>query len=341
MAKIKLQFLAGYHDAHGSSLRASLFAHVPAAGRWAAGRVAPVVNALLGAAPVRALLDRLLGIDRRRRLPTFAHRSAPALLRARGGRLGNGEPTTLFLDCFNAYQTPEIATAACDVLAAAGFGIEPVSGRCCGRAMISKGLVDEARAAARATVDRLAPIAERGEPIVGLEPSCLLTLRDEYLYLLPGDSRAQAVAESAVTFEQLMAVAAADGRLEPRPATRPGRILLHDHCHQKALVGSDPSRRSLALSGHGIEVLDAGCCGMAGAFGYEREHYEISLAMAEHRLLPAVREADDGTQIVANGTSCRQQILHATGRRALHPAEVLQQALVAPTEGAGRESNRR
>ncbi|MFQ5351394.1 MAG: (Fe-S)-binding protein, partial [Thermoanaerobaculia bacterium] len=327
MAKIKLQFLAGYHDGHGTPLRSRLFAHLPALGRWAAGPAAGAVNALLAAAPVRALLDRVVGIDRRRTLPRFARRSAAAILQGRNGN-DRGRPATLFLDCFNAYQTPAVAVAAHEVLSAAGFAVTTVSGRCCGRSMISKGLVDDARAAARATVERLAPIAARGGAIVGLEPSCLLSLRDEYLYLLPGDERAQLVAGRAVTFEELLAALAGEGRVQP--AARPARLVLHDHCHQKALVGSAPSRRSLEAAGHQVEQLDAGCCGMAGAFGYEREHYEVSLAMAERRLLPAIRAAGPEAVVVANGTSCRQQIRHGTGRAALHPAEVLREALSPP-----------
>jgi FAD/FMN-containing dehydrogenase/Fe-S oxidoreductase len=336
MAKIKLQFLAGYHDAHGTPLRARLFAHTPALGRWLAGPAAMAANALLAAPPAKALLDSVLGIDRRRDLPRFARRSAPAILGSRPNGGGRGEPATLFLDCFNAYQTPAVGVAAHAALTAAGYAVATVSGRCCGRPMISKGLVDDARAAARALVERLAPIAARGEPIVGLEPSCLLSLRDEYLYLLPGDERAVAVAERALTFEEALAGRVAAERVVSVAAAGQAKVLLHDHCHQKALVGSDPSRRVLEAAGHEVEVLDAGCCGMAGAFGYEREHYEISLAMAERRLLPAVRAAADGTLIVANGTSCRQQILHGCGRRALHPAEVLSPA--AGSRGVDRPS---
>jgi FAD/FMN-containing dehydrogenase/Fe-S oxidoreductase len=330
MAKLKLQFLAGYHDAHGTPLRARLFAHMPALGRWLAGPAAGLANSLLAARPTKALLDRLLGIDRRRPLPPFTRRPAPAILSSGPGRAGAGEPVTLFLDCFSAYQMPVVATAAYEVLSAAGFAVTTVSGRCCGRPMISKGLVDDARQAARATVECLAPIAARGEPIVGLEPSCLLSLRDEYLYLLPGDERARAVADCALTFEELVAEHAVGDRLGWSRAAPPATVLLHDHCHQKALIGSTASRRALEAPGYSVEVLDAGCCGMAGAFGYEREHYEVSMAMAERRLLPAVRAAAEETLIVANGTSCRQQILHATGRRALHPAQVLCSALAPP-----------
>ena len=198
--------------------------------------------------------------------------------------------------------------------------------------MISKGLVDDARAAARATVDRLAPIAARGEPIVGLEPSCLLSLRDEYLYLLPGDERARAVAERAVTFEELMAARAGDGAAGAAGvAPRPAKVLLHDHCHQKALVGSEASRRALALvrsrrAGPGCRLLRHG------------RRLRLRARALRHlagdgRAPPAAGGAGRRTPttlIVANGTSCRQQIAHGTGRRALHPAEVLAAALPPP-----------
>ena len=168
-----------------------------------------------------------------------------------------------------------------------------------------------------------------GLPVVGLEPSSLLTLRDEYLYLLPGDGRAEALAAVARTFEEFVDERAAAGALPVRFAEGPRRLLLHGHCHQKALVGTGPARRALALlPGATVEEVDSGCCGMAGSFGYEAEHYAISMQMAERRLLPAVRAAAPETIIVAAGFSCREQIAHGSGRRALHPAEVLRAALL-------------
>jgi Fe-S oxidoreductase len=190
-----------------------------------------------------------------------------------------------------------------------------------GRPFISKGLVHEARAAARDTLTQLLPLAEQGIPIVGLEPSSLLTLRDDYFYLLPDDKRVRMVAEHAFTFEEFVARLAGDGQLDLTFTAEPRHILLHGHCHQKSLIGTGPAIRALTLPpNYSVTEVDSGCCGMAGSFGYEAEHYEISLQMAERRLLPAVRET-------AAGTSCREQIRHGTGRQALHPAQVLHAAL--------------
>ena len=203
--------------------------------------------------------------------------------------------------------------------------------------MISKGLVAAARAAARDVVDRLAPFAEEGIPIVGLEPSCILTMRDEYFDLLPGDPRVARVAAAVRTFEEFIAALSEAGRLTLEYTAEERRVLLHAHCHQRALVGTGPAERALSLPpGYRVETVDSGCCGMAGSFGFEREHYEVSLAMAEQRLLPAVRQEPESTLIVAAGASCRQQIEQGTGRRVLHPAEALRDALCAVAAGSLR-----
>jgi Fe-S oxidoreductase len=233
----------------------------------------------------------------------------------------------LLIDPFTNYNYPEVGVAA--VAALEAFGLR-VDARAIddGRALISKGLLDGARKAAERTVRALRPLAEAGVPLVGLEPSSLLTLRDEYFHLLPGDGRVAAVARQAWTFEEYVDRLAAVRDLRPLFADRPRRVLLHGHCHQKALVGTGPARRALALPpGTVVEEVDSGCCGMAGSFGYEAEHYAISLQMAERRLLPAVRAAGAATIVVAAGVSCRQQIAHGAGRPALHPAQMLRDAL--------------
>jgi Fe-S oxidoreductase len=179
-------------------------------------------------------------------------------------------------------------------------------------------------------VRALLPLAEAGLPLVGLEPSSLLTLRDEYLHLLPGNPRVAEVTRRALTFEEFVDGLAAETDLRSLFTGEPRRVLLHGHCHQKALVGMGPARRVLALPpGYEVDEVDSGCCGMAGSFGYETEHYEVSMRMAERRLLPAVRSAAPETIIVAAGVSCRQQIAHGAGRRALHPAEALRDALAS------------
>ncbi len=332
MAKIKFELLARYNAEHGVPLRSRLFGNVGRLSRMASGPVAPLVNAILGSAAIRTALDRI-GVSKRRRLPEFARQPFDRWFARRPPvpRAGDAAPplrVALFNDTFNTYHQPRVARAAVELLEAAGCVVELAGQRCCGRPLISKGLVGAARQAARRTVDRLGPLAAAGIPIVGLEPSCILTLRDEYLYLLPDDPRARQVAEQALTLEELLVRLDREGRLDLELTTEPRDVLLHGHCHQKALVGTGPALRALGLPpNYRVCEIDSGCCGMAGSFGYEREHYELSLAMAERRLLPAVREASGETLIVANGTSCRQQILHGAGRGAMHPAEALRLVL--------------
>jgi Fe-S oxidoreductase len=276
-------------------------------------------------------MQRTLGISQKRRLPVFAWEPFTEWFEKRKGRRATDpdrKPLVLFNDTFNTYNYPQIAIAATELFERLGYEIILPGHRCCGRPMISKGLVDDAREAAQDVVNRLAPYAHAGIPIVGLEPSCLLTLRDEYLYLLPDDPHVKLVAENAYSFEEFIAQLADNGELNLEFTEESRDILLHGHCHQKALVGTGPSHRALKLpANYHVTEVDSGCCGMAGSFGYEAEHYDISIKMAERRLLPAVREAAEGTLVVASGVSCRQQIKHGTGRQALHPAEVLRDAL--------------
>jgi FAD/FMN-containing dehydrogenase/Fe-S oxidoreductase len=363
MAKVKFEYLARYYEANPVPPRVRFFADIASASRASSGWRAPIVNALLDAAPVRRLLEKSLGISSKRTLPHFAARpftrwfaersaaragrppAAPAPPAQHNGgahtagpqSAANGSPrgaaqepsrsVVLFNDTFNTYNEPQVAIAAVEVLEAAGYRVVLPGHWCCGRPMVSKGLVEQARAAARATVDKLHPLVAQGMPVVGLEPSCILTLKDEYLSLLPGDAKAQAVAEAVFTFEEFVATEAEAGRFTLQFAPDAGKVLLHGHCHQKALVGTGPSHQVLELAGYQVQEVDSGCCGMAGSFGYEAEHLEVSLAMAERRLLPAVRAADEDTVIAAAGTSCRHQIGHGCTREALHPAQILRNAL--------------
>ncbi|MEW5986779.1 MAG: FAD-linked oxidase C-terminal domain-containing protein [Chloroflexota bacterium] len=331
MAKIKFEFLAHYHEKHGVPLRDRLLAGVARISRLSSGRLAPLANWSLQNNLLRRLLEWGVGIGRHRPLPPFAGQPFTAWFGRRAREMNHSSslsPVVLFNDTFHTYNYPQVAMAATEVLEAAGFRVVLPGHWCCGRPMISKGLVDKARAAAQETIALLFPFAEQGIPIVGLEPSCLLTLRDEYLYLLPDDSRVHKVAEQALTFEEFMAGLADDGRLHLEFKGEPRHLLLHGHCHQKSLVGTVPSQRTLTLPpGYTVEEVDSGCCGMAGSFGYEAEHYDLSLKMGERRLLPAVRQAAPDTLIVAAGVSCRQQIKHGTGREVWHPAEVLRAAL--------------
>lgn len=334
MGKIRFDFLARFNQAHGVPLRSRLLGSIADLDRVFSGPLAGLANATLGSMPVRFAMEKALGISRRRTLPAFAKQPFTSWFENRVAPAdSSGGEVVLFNDTWNTYNTPRVAVAATEVLEAAGLTVTLPGHGCCGRPMISKGLLDEARLAALDTVNRLAPLAERGLPIVGLEPSCILTLRDEYHYLLPRDPRVDLIAERALTFEEFLARLKQRQQLDLRLSDQPRQLLLHGHCHEKALVGTGPSHATLSLPpGYLVREIDSGCCGMAGAFGYEAEHYEISLKMAERVLLPAVRDAGADTAIVASGISCRQQIEHGTGRRALHPAEVLRQALISRSE---------
>lgn len=332
MAKIKFEFLAQYHDVHGVPLRSRLFGHIAAISRLSSGWRAPLANAALHFKPLRALLERTLGISQQRELPAFARQPFTHWFRRHPQPDAAARPqVVLFNDTFNTYNEPHVAIAAVELLEAAGFAVILPGHKCCGRPMISNGLADAARAAAQDTINRLAPLALQGIPIVGLEPSCLLTLRDEYLALLPNDYRVRQVAAQAMLLEEFVAQLAAANqlRLDFTPEMR--QVLLHGHCHQKSLVGTEPSRQTLSLPpGHQVREVDSGCCGMAGSFGYEAEHLHWSLAMGERRLMPAIRATAEDVIVAAAGTSCRHQIAHTTGRRAYHPAEILRDALVKP-----------
>jgi Fe-S oxidoreductase len=223
------------------------------------------------------------------------------------------------------YNVPSIGQAAVQLLEAAGYRVVLVDRKCCGRPMISKGMLELAREHARHNVAQLAPYAARGVAIVGLEPSCLLTLRDEYVDLLRTDE-ARAVAGQSALLEQFLLREREHG-LELAFAARGKKALLHGHCHQKAMVGTAPTVAALTWAGYDVAEIDSGCCGMAGSFGFEREHYDVSVALGNRRLAPAVKAAAADTEVIAPGISCRQQIEHLAGRRAKHPAEALWQAL--------------
>ncbi len=326
MAKLKYEFLSHYYSANGLPVRNRLFGHIATVSAWGS-RLAPLSNWIAASWPNRLLLDWLAGIDRRRPLPAFAREPFTAWFDRRKPRpeAPRGR-VVLFHDTFVTYNAPEIGRAAVELLEASGYGVDLVDKTCCGRPLISKGMLSEAKSHAEWNVARLAPLVARGVSIVGLEPSCLLTLRDEYVDLLRTDEARQ-VARSSFLLEEFLLRERARGLAPPwKPGAR--RALLHGHCHQKALVGTAPTVAALTWAGFEVTEVDSGCCGMAGSFGFEKEHYDISVTLGNRRLAPAVKAASADTEIVAPGISCRQQIQHLTGRRAKHPAEALRASLV-------------
>ncbi len=330
MAKIKFEFLAQYYEANGTPLRARLFGHIGSLNRLGSGSLAPLANFTTRSGLARSVLQQI-GVTSKRSLPPLARQTFFQWFKASNAKQRSaGEQVVLFIDPFTNTNYPHVGIAAVEVLQAAGFTVLAPETDGDGRSFISKGLVNEARKLAQKTLGQLAPLAEKGLPIVGLEPSSLLTLRDDYFYLLPDDQRVQKVAAQAVTFEEFIANLADENRLNLTFTSETRQVLLHGHCHQKALVGTEPAKKMLALPpNYTVSEVDSGCCGMAGSFGYEAEHYDISMQMAERRLLPAVRAAGNEAIIAAAGVSCRQQIKHGADRHALHPAEILRDALIA------------
>ena len=305
----------------GTPLQARIFGNARTVARWGS-RLAPVSNWLMNAAAVRALGEWLLGLDRRRRLPVFQRRT----LAHRAPRPDGPLDAILFNDTFTNHYDPDVGVAAIDVLAAAGIRVGLAPHGCCGRPQISKGLLADARALARANTEALYPHAAEGRKIVFCEPSCLSALREDLPALVSGEERRRAlvVARSAVLFEELLDTVGDRLRLGPGPA----RILLHGHCHQKAMGLSAPARSLLSrIPGSVVVELDAGCCGMAGSFGYTTDHFDVSRQMAERRLLPAVRSRRPDDVVVAAGTSCRHQVKDLTGDEAVHPAVLLRRLL--------------
>jgi FAD/FMN-containing dehydrogenase/Fe-S oxidoreductase len=329
MYRMKIEFLSAYKERWGLTWRDRLIAYLPRYAPWAA-RLSFLANAANHSGLLRRLRERLLELTAQRRLPAWRR----DVFRGAGEAVARGREVVLLVDTFNTYFEPETATAAVNVLKAAGYRVvtpAPIDrGRplCCGRTFLNAGLTEEAKSEARRVLDTLAPYVERGVPIVGLEPSCLLTLRDEFAALLPGDAT-NALAKKAMLFEEFLSAERASGRLNlPLVAIDQPRALLHGHCHQKAFgIMSSVEEVLNWIPELEVEVIESGCCGMAGSFGYEAEHYDTSMQMAELSLLPAVRHADEDTLIVADGTSCRSQIKDGAGRDGWHVARVLEKAL--------------
>jgi len=339
MARMKIEFLAHYKARHGYSLRDRLVAGLPDYAA-SASRVPWLFNLRERLPGAKRLSERLLGLSAKRSLPrwradTFWRAHGPWASRAQvlEAAAQGRKAAVLFVDTFNGLFERENPLAAARVLGAAGYLVHPLAKRaghyCCGRTYLSLGMIERARAKAAELIGALEELARHGLPIVGLEPSCLLTLRDESRAMHLGE-RAEIVAANAWLFEEFVAREARAGRLalELRPAQAP--ILLHPHCHQKAFGAVDPILEVLRMIPEAKpQLIDSSCCGMAGSFGYEAEHYAVSMRMAELKLLPAVRAAPRAI-VVADGTSCRHQILDGARREAMHAARLLERQLAPP-----------
>ena len=361
MAKMKIEVLAAANKRRGLSLHDRLVAYLPRYAPYAA-RLAPLMNARNAIPGLATLTERLTGFSAKRQLPRWRRDVFSPSPRVRGEGRGEGQPhapeqasaphpnplpteewgegtreVALFADTFNTYFEPENLRDAVEVLNRLGYRVVTLRAAnetrplCCGRTFLSAGLVDEARAEAHRVLAAAAPYLAQGVPVVGLEPSCLLTLRDEFLSMLPG-AETERLSGQALLLEEFLAREATAGRIARPIGRHPGKVVLHGHCHQKAFAAMGAVGETLALiEGLEVETVESSCCGMAGAFGYGADTYEVSLAMGELTLLPAVRRAAADAIIAADGFSCRHQIHDGTGRMPLHVARILRQAMTGTT----------
>lgn len=326
MAKLKYEFLYHYYQVHRRPLRDYLFAHIHEFYRWGAP-LGPAINRLMRL-PLHRAVQARVGIAPERRLPalhrkTFRHwfeRHAP---HPNAGRLGE---VVLFADTFTTYNYPEVGIAATNVLESCGWSVRLTPNVCCGRPLISKGFLPQARQRAEEALQALAPLVRAGVPIIGLEPSCLLTFRDEVPDFLPGHPDVEALRSHSFLLGEFLSqqITTFEPPFEPRHRT----VLFHGHCHEKSAIGAEPSLAALRLvPGQTVRLIQSTCCGMAGSFGFEAEHDTISRQIAHLSLVRAVQAAPDDAVIATSGVSCRQQITHLTDRAPRHIAEVLADAL--------------
>ena len=334
MAKLKYEFLDNYYKTNKRPLRNKLFAHINRLNRLGS-RFAPLSNWGASSPIGKFVSSVLLGVHPNRRLPRFASQTLAQWFNSRPASSANRTvkgTVALFNDTFMNYNYPEIGKAAVELLEAAGYRVQLANAQCCGRPMISKGLLDEAAAHARYNVDLLHAFADQGVPIIGCEPSCLLTFRDEYPEFCRdglAHAKARKVAENSYLIDEFLAMLHDKGELELEFSNRSKKVLFHGHCHQKSLVGTAPSLTALRLPpGYEVELINAGCCGMAGSFGFEKEHYDVSMTIGEQTLFPAIRDKGAEWEVAVMGVSCRQQVEQGTGRTARHLVEVLRDAVV-------------
>ena len=327
MARIKSEVLADRWDRHGAPPAVQAFGHVRTVAAIGS-TMAPLANAIAGSRVGRAVNEALLGVDRRRSLPTWTRQTLTKRLRHVTPR--SPVRAVLFADTFTEHSEPANGVAAAAVLDRAGIGTTLVPHGCCGRPLISQGLLEEARRTAAGTVDALYERAAAGDAIVFLEPSCLSAIRDDAPALLSGRrrERAEVVARQSVLFEAYLEDELRAGRASLPLKGGPASILLHPHCHQRAMGLASPAAALLRrVPGATVTDLDAGCCGMAGSFGYTTDHYDVSRAIGERRLAPAARALGSDSVLVAAGTSCRHQVADLASATALHPARLLHSLL--------------
>jgi len=326
MAMYKSEFLSHYYAGRPRPIHAYAFGLMP---WWThlASRAPELANLFTQAPVVRDVAKLVAGVAPQRELPPFARETFHSWFKRRGIRNPDGKPVLLWADTWNNYFHPETAQAAVEVLELSGHRVlvGPTS-MCCGRPLYDYGMLGLAKTLLRQVIDALRPQIRAGIPMVALEPSCLSVFKEELRALLPADEDGKRLREQSFMFSDFLMQNASDLKV-PRLERK---AVVHGHCHHKSVLGFEPEQKLLEKIGLDVEILDSGCCGMAGAFGFERAHYDVSVTCAERALLPAINAASDAALIVNDGFSCREQIMQLTPRRALHVAQVLKMAYDQP-----------
>ncbi|MCG9126757.1 anaerobic glycerol-3-phosphate dehydrogenase subunit C [Candidatus Poribacteria bacterium] len=325
MAKIKYEVMAHYRKANGLPLRNRLFGEIGSLAGLGS-TFAPFSNWATNNPLSKWFAEKLMGIDRRRDMPTFVHSTFENWFKKRRSQNSSDKKVVLFHDTFMNYSEPNIGKATVHVLESAGYEVILPEKRCCGRPLISEGMLDRAIDNANFNIDQLHKYTEKGIPIVGCEPSCTSALNDDYVDLI-NTPKARQVADATFSIEEFLVKVTQDENIQLLFNEQAKDILLHGHCHQRALVGAQPVKQMLEIPGNSVDIIDSSCCGMAGSFGYEKSHYDISMRIGELRLFPSIRETSGDCTLTASGFSCRHQIEHGTGILPKHPIEVLSEAI--------------
>ena len=329
VSTLKAEFLFQYQEANGYSLRSKLFAHNTKLN--ALGSKMPfLANAVFESKLLSVVLKSAFGVAPKRRLPKVYNFNFEEQRQKNGNKKGNGKKVILFLDEFTKYLDVEVGSDAIDLLQGLGYEVELFYAES-GRTYLSKGYLKQAKSLATKNIERLRPYLEKELPIVGLEPSAILSFRDEYKRMVDDAEAISKLSKQSYLIEEFLAKEAEAGNISTAHFKEDYKeIKIHAHCHQKALSNQKVTFDILNLpKNFNVTIIPSGCCGMAGSFGYEKEHYEVSMNVGELKLFPAIRKANENTIISANGTSCRHQIFDGTGKKALHPVTILRQALIS------------
>ena len=329
VATLKAEFQYQYQKKNGFSWRNKLFAHNVAINRWAS-KWPSLANAVFSSKILGGAIKKTMGMAPQRHIPKVSSFNSIKYLKSTIYKpLIKGKEVLLLIDEFSQYWDTEVGKDAIDLLSGLGYDLTLISLES-GRSYISKGFLKQARALARANIEKLYPFAQKGVPIIGLEPSAILSFRDEYHKFSLESAKVNEVSSASYLIEEFLAKEIEKGNISSDNFSETNReVKIHVHCHQKALSNQKVTFDILNLpKNYSVSIINSGCCGMAGSFGYEREHYEVSMNVGELSLFPAIRNSSNDVILVANGTSCRHQIKDGTGRVAKHPVSILKEALI-------------